>query len=496
MGAERAASTTRQKGHEVTYIWPVADALRLVTQEYGGNVDPVLQPGGHTGMDFRARVQGVAGDPIYAEADGVIVFADWADKLGWPNPYYIATSAIRRGGAGICVGLDVGPYQFWHAHLVRTDLNDGDRVKQGDIIGYMGDTGYAFGVHLHLDVLPDGWNVNSGDRRYGRVNPRDVIDGFAAVKPQGDVVKGNQRVTGASGVKRRSAPDKNAQELEVFAGDLILTFRGHVTGTDPYGDGNRTWFVGALGNPTYFHSSGFTDAGTHDLPDLTAELFPAPKPPTAPPPVMPDPAKPPTVYDFALDFPVVNGIKVEKVPAHIGNVDVGNFPADPDTAVCHWWNSLAAVPTFDAVVSEFRREGAFKSAHFIVEEKRVGQGVSLKDRAYHAGPGGNGWYGIEISPYAVERNADGTYTDRAKRIQANVRDLLRLLKERKGRATLRLTLHKNVPGNNTACSDLDLATFAEPVVVVPDKPPVPVPGTKTVPGIDDTIRSLVEFYGK
>lgn len=498
----------------MTYIWPLAGALELVTQEYGGNRNSA-QPGGHTGMDFRARIKGVAGDPIYAEADGVIAFATWADDLGWPNPYYIATTRIlpkpgsTRGGGGIVVGLDVGPYLFIHAHCSRTDLNPGDRVKQGDIIGYMGATGYSFGVHLHLDVLPNGWNVHSADNRYGRINPRDVIDGQAAVKPQGDVVKANQRVTGALGVKRRSAPDKNSQELEVFGKELILTLRGHVRATDPYGDGNNVWFVGALGTPTYFHSSGFTNMGTDGLPDITNELFPpAPPPPVVVPPVverppLPDPALPPEVYDFPLDFAVVNGITVEKVPADIGNVDVGNFPNDPDTGVCHWWNSLDKAPSFDSVLSEFRRKGAYKSAHFVVDETRIAQMVSLKDRAYHAGPGGNGWFGVEISPYATQRGADGQYTAKALRIQANVRALWALVMARRNRTEFRLVLHKQVPGAATACSDLELATLqplppvvVPPVVIPPVIPPVVVvPPVPQFPGLDDTIGDLVRFYG-
>lgn len=453
-------------------------------------------------MDFRALEQGVAGDPIFAEADGTIVFACWADDLGWPNPYYVATTAIlpkpgsTRGGGGIVVGLDVGPYLFIHAHCVRTDLNAGDTVKQGDVIGYMGATGYSFGVHLHLDVLPDGWNVHSADGRYGRINPRDVIDGYAAIKPQGDVVLGTQRVTGELGVKRRGAPDKNAQQLELFGPDLILTFRGYVRATDPYGDGNNVWFVGALGTPTYFHSSGFTDMDTHDLPDLTAELVPQPAPPVvvAPDvrPPLPDPALPPAVYDFALDFAMVNGIQVQKAPANITNVDVDNFPNDPDTAVCHWWNDMAHAPSFDSVLGEFQRKEAYKSAHFVVQDDRIAQMVSLKDRAYHAGPGGNGWYGIEISPFAIERGADGQYTARALRIQANVRELLLLIKARRNRAELRLVLHKQVPGAATSCSDLDLATFvpAPPVVIPPVIPPV-----IQFPTLDDTIADLVRFYG-
>jgi hypothetical protein len=220
-------------------------------------------------------------------------------------------------------------------------------------------------------------------------------------------------------------------------------------------------------------------------------------PPDTRPP-LPDPAQPPAIYDFALDFETVNGIRVEKVPANITNVEIGNFPDDPDTGVCHWWNDMEHAPSFDSVLAEFQRFQAYKSAFFVVQEDRIAQMVSLKDRAYHAGKGGNNWYGVEISPFAVERGADGQYTARALRIQANVRELWRLIKARRNRTELRLILHKQVPGAATACSDLDIATLtpAPPVVVPPVEPPVEPPVIPSViPGLDDTIRDLVRFYG-
>ena len=478
----------------MTYIWPLANMLARITQEYGANPNSV-QPGGHTGMDASGKLD----EPIYAEADGVIVFADWADTLGWPNPYYIATSAIIPKGAGIVVGLDVGPYLFIHGHLNRTTLNKGDRVKQGQVIGYVGYTGYtipagAGGTHLHLDVLPNGWNVNSPDGRYGRINPRSVIDGVGAIKPAGQVADtpaANQRDTGPLGVIRRSAPDKNSQAIEKIGPNLRLNFRGYVRKTDPYGDGNNVWFVGAFDPPTYFHSSGFTNKAVTGLADITAKLFPAPakppvvvKPPVVPAP-LPNPALPPEVYDFALDFATVNGIAVTKQPAHITNVDVGNFPANPDTIVYHWWNSLAAAPTFIGTVAEFKRKESYKSAHWVVDDVQIAQMVSLKDRAYHAGAGGNGWIGIEVSPYATEKDAAGNYTPKALRIQANVRALTKLIQDKQQRQ-LRGTLHKLVPGAATSCSDLDLTTL-----MVPYAAPVVVP---KIPGLDDTIRDLVAFY--
>lgn len=342
----------------------------------------------------------------------------------------------------------------------------------GEVIG-------GNGIWFHDTTPAWYWSGNFADHTttgLPDLNPKPVL----TADPK-------QRETGDGGAQRRSAPDKNAAPVgDRFAPELLLDFRGHVTAKEsPYGDGNKTWFVGAYGTPTYFWSGSFKDTGTHDLPDLTADLFPTAQQPAVPPPVITAP------YNFDLDFLTINGITVEKFPAYLGNVDVGNFPATPGMEVCHWWNSLANRPDFMSVVREFQKEGTYKSSHWVVTDDRIGQMASLKDRTYHAGAGGNGWVGTEVDPRAIEKNPDGTYTARALRIQANVRALTVLLREKYG-APIGLILHKNVPGNATACSDLDLATFEPPA------PPVPVPAPPTAvrvpPTKDQPITALIEYY--
>lgn len=533
-------------------VWPVDYPCN---QHFAENPLP-YQPDGHTGMDFACPV----GTPIRAVAAGTVLYADWAQGLGWPNPYYINPDFTPNDGidqsAGIVIVIDHGPFVSIYAHCNQTGLNPGDTVALGEIIGQTGTTGFSSGPHLHFEILPDGWNVLA--KWYGRINPETVIglaaplapaermvaagrtatgrteprqgadvvrtakagdrevfdgwihgenvngvdtwlhdttpawywsgnfdpdgvDGLADMNPKAEAPPApNQRDTAAV-VRRRSAPDKNSALLEEFQPGLRLDFKGYVTATDPYGDGNRTWFVGAYGTPTYFHSSGFTNQGTDGLADLTAQLVaPAPEPtPATPAPTPPAPVPP---YDFVLDFAAINGIQVEKIPAHITNVDVGNFPANPDTAVCHWWNRLEVHPAISSVISEFTREASYRSAHFAVTVARVIQFVSLKDRAYHAGKGGNGWVGIEIDPVATERGADGAYTAAALAVQANVRALLEALRGRKG-YKFQLILHKNVPGNNTECSGLDLSTFDVPAVPPVDPPKPTDPPVPTVPVI-------------
>jgi hypothetical protein len=263
-----------------------------------------------------------------------------------------------------------------------------------------------------------------------------------------------QRDTGKDGAISRKGPDKNAEVVEVFVPDRRLDFKGYVHGTMPFPNTTDVWLVGKYSG-SFVWSGGLTDGGTHDLPDLTVKA-PAPAPVAA--------------YDFKLDFIQIGTIRVEKIPAHITNVDVGNFPANPKWSVHHWWGQ-PPIP-FTSPLGEWARAQSFKSPHFQVGDTRIAQIVSLKDRAYHAGPEGNSSVGIEIDPRIMERGADGKPTAVAEAIAANVRYLYLALKSRYG-YELTPILHKNVPGNSTTCSPIELG-WLYPVVTAPPVTPAPV----------------------
>ncbi|WP_164516283.1 M23 family metallopeptidase [Minwuia thermotolerans] len=95
----------------------------------------------HKGTDFAAR----AGTPIMAAGDGTIA------RIGWNGGYgrYIQ---IRHNGT----------YSTAYAHMkgFRSGLKNGSRVKQGQIIGYVGTSGRSTGPHLHYEVLKNGSQVN------------------------------------------------------------------------------------------------------------------------------------------------------------------------------------------------------------------------------------------------------------------------------------------------------------------------------------------------
>jgi len=163
-------------------MWPV-DAP--VTQRFA-QFPNTYQPDGHTGMDFGCP----RGTPLRAPAAGVVMYANWAQGLGWPNPYWIAIDfdgpANGDQSAGIVLVIDHRPYGLPFisimAHLDQTGLEPGMHVRVGELVGQTGNTGRSSGPHLHFEVLPDRWNVNA--KYYGRINPELFIGYSNAPDPE------------------------------------------------------------------------------------------------------------------------------------------------------------------------------------------------------------------------------------------------------------------------------------------------------------------------
>lgn len=491
----------------MSYIYPWPRGTEI-SQEFGTNPGGVNPSGGHTGKDGALPV----GTPLRAPGDGYIEIEGWmTDPTGASNPYWLTD------GGGICLVLNCGPGQpsFVLGHLSETLVNVGQRVKKGDIIAKSGNTGkWTTGPHCHFEYIPDGFNLR--DNTYGRRNPDEVCSGYwgdsefgsigydSVITPGQPEVMATREVT-TEGANVRVNPWSWADTAPGYEDGLSLGATlgvvGYVKGEEVT-PGNDAWYKTKSGFYVWTNTASDDISGLAYLGAMAVPAQPAPVQLPAPHPV--DPA-PPVVetpkYDFELDFTTINGITVEKIPAQWYNYGE-DFPERPAKAVCHWWNSLEHRPSIDSVINEFCYISTQKSPHFMVSDLRIIQVVSLKDRAFHAGEGGNDWVGIEIDPYCIEKNADGSYTDRALRIQANVRGLLEALKGKFG-YKLSLTLHKDVPGAVTDCSDLVLADFDIPDVVVVEPTPVPpapeVPGDPVVviePGTemdDATIRKLIAW---
>ncbi|MCM5572427.1 peptidoglycan DD-metalloendopeptidase family protein [Burkholderiaceae bacterium FT117] len=95
----------------------------------------------HKGVDFAAP----SGTPVRASGSGVVDFA------GWQNGYGKVVVLRHRNGV-----------ETLYAHLrgFASGLNKGDKVEQGEVIGYVGMTGWATGPHLHYEFMVDGRQVD------------------------------------------------------------------------------------------------------------------------------------------------------------------------------------------------------------------------------------------------------------------------------------------------------------------------------------------------
>lgn len=117
--------------------WPVSGVL---TSPFGMRIHPVL--GGrrmHNGIDIGLPT----GSPIYASANGRVILAE------------------RRGGYGRMVVLDHGGgLSTLYAHQSSIAVSVGDQVLAGDVIGYIGCSGYCTGPHLHFEVREVGAPVD------------------------------------------------------------------------------------------------------------------------------------------------------------------------------------------------------------------------------------------------------------------------------------------------------------------------------------------------
>jgi murein DD-endopeptidase MepM/ murein hydrolase activator NlpD len=118
---------------------PIRVVYRISTQ-FGPRIHPITgRHSDHTGMDLAAP----GGTPVYAPGDSLV------DKSGWDNVY----------GNQIVLGLGEGD-QSMFGHLDRSIVKPGQKVRRGDIIGYVGSTGLSTGPHLHWETWVNGQPTN------------------------------------------------------------------------------------------------------------------------------------------------------------------------------------------------------------------------------------------------------------------------------------------------------------------------------------------------
>jgi murein DD-endopeptidase MepM/ murein hydrolase activator NlpD len=138
-------------------IQPVKnEQMKHIASGFGYRSDPFTKVRKmHEGMDFSAKT----GTPIFATGDGVVASAD-NSKSGYGNHIEI------KHGFG---------YMTLYGHLSKYNCRAGQRVKRGDIIGYVGSTGRSEAPHLHYEVHKDGKVVNPINFYYGNISAAEYV---------------------------------------------------------------------------------------------------------------------------------------------------------------------------------------------------------------------------------------------------------------------------------------------------------------------------------
>jgi murein DD-endopeptidase MepM/ murein hydrolase activator NlpD len=138
-------------------IQPVKNEnLKRMASGFGYRSDPFTKARKmHEGMDFTAK----NGTPIYATGDGVVARAD-NTASGFGNHIVI------QHGYG---------YETLYAHLSQYKARRGQRVKRGDVIGYVGSTGRSEAPHLHYEVHKDNRVVNPINFYYGNISAVEYV---------------------------------------------------------------------------------------------------------------------------------------------------------------------------------------------------------------------------------------------------------------------------------------------------------------------------------
>jgi murein DD-endopeptidase MepM/ murein hydrolase activator NlpD len=131
---------------------PVTGDIDL-SSPFGVRMDPFIHEAAmHTGLDFRGEM----GEPIHATAAGTVTIAGWS------------------GGYGKMVEIEHGNgLATRYGHLSEIDVNVGDKIRIGQVVGKLGSTGRSTGPHLHYETRVNGEAVNpqkfldAGDRLFG-----------------------------------------------------------------------------------------------------------------------------------------------------------------------------------------------------------------------------------------------------------------------------------------------------------------------------------------
>ncbi len=149
----KIANQRKDRLASIPAISPVSKKRARLASFFGYRIHPILRTKRmHEGVDFSAP----RGTKVYATADGVV-----------RNTKY-------SGGYGRQILIDHGHgYKTRYAHLNKSLVRRGQKVKRGDLIGHVGSTGLSTSPHLHYEVLKNGSPVNPINYYFNDITPEE-----------------------------------------------------------------------------------------------------------------------------------------------------------------------------------------------------------------------------------------------------------------------------------------------------------------------------------
>jgi murein DD-endopeptidase MepM/ murein hydrolase activator NlpD len=135
-------------------IQPVEKNKCTIVSGFGYRIHPVYKTlRMHTGIDFAAKT----GTPIYATGDGIVI-----DPKGNESGY-----------GNVCIISHGYGYQSLYGHMSRMVVKPGDRVKRGQLVGYVGSTGLSVAPHCHYEVIKNGVKIDPVHFFYNDLTPAE-----------------------------------------------------------------------------------------------------------------------------------------------------------------------------------------------------------------------------------------------------------------------------------------------------------------------------------
>ena len=149
---EKMVSEKSAMLNAIPAIMPLKN-VKEISSGFGSRYHPILKTlRRHTGVDIAAP----KGTPVYATADGVV--------------------SRENGGSGYGINVIINhgySYKTVYAHLSKKSVKPGQKIRRGEVIGYVGNTGLSFGSHLHYEVRKNDIPVNPVHYFFNDITPEE-----------------------------------------------------------------------------------------------------------------------------------------------------------------------------------------------------------------------------------------------------------------------------------------------------------------------------------